>query len=302
MPAPDGDMRGRTGHTDPMSDQTTAPNGLTRLAERRVLKPWGRNDLPPQFEGQADGERVGEIWFERPSGGGSDSLLIKYLFTSERLSIQVHPDDEAARTCGHARGKDEAWLVLDAQPGAHIGLGLKAAFSDDDIAAAVETGTLDELVDWRPVEAGDCFYSPAGTIHSIGPGLVLLEIQQNVDLTYRLYDFGRDREIHVAQGLAAIDPSSSVTTNASRPLEPGRMLLVQGPKFTVEKWTVAPGRLPAQADSPVWLVPLRGICMAGSVQLGAPEAWIAEQPVEVVIPEGSELLVVYEGEAVRPPG
>jgi mannose-6-phosphate isomerase len=174
-----------------------------RLNARPVERVWGRRTLPANFPRPAGDEPVGEIWFEAPAGA---ELLVKYLFTSERLSIQVHPDDEAARRLGLPRGKDEAWYVLDAEPGAVIGLGLTHEVSRDALRDAALDGSIEALLDWRPVKAGDCFYSPAGTIHAIGGGLALIEIQQNLDLTYRLYDYGRPRELHLEEALAVARP------------------------------------------------------------------------------------------------
>src|SRR3954471_7571303 len=105
---------------------------LIRLREYRVAKPWGRTDIPTRFGG-ATSEPLGEIWFQREGGGREDPLLVKYLFTSERLSVQVHPDDDAARTAGHPRGKDEAWIVVDAKPGGSIGIGLERAISNAEL-------------------------------------------------------------------------------------------------------------------------------------------------------------------------
>lgn len=101
---------------------------LTRLQTLVVEKPWGRTDIPKDF-GNFDGRRVGEIWFAHPDGTAAP-ILVKFLFTSERLSIQVHPDDEAAHAVGYPRGKEECWLVLDAEPGAELGVGLKAETTD----------------------------------------------------------------------------------------------------------------------------------------------------------------------------
>jgi len=198
-----------------------------RLRERRVFKPWGRTDIPEQFGG-ATSEPLGEIWFQREDGG-ADPLLIKYLFTSERLSVQVHPDDAAARDAGYARGKDEAWFVLDAEPGASIGIGLKKPVSSPDLQAAALDGSIAEMLDWRKVERGDAYYSPAGTLHSIGGGLTLLEVQQNCEVTYRLYDFGRPRELHLDEGIAAARTEATIAKiRRARP----------------RKWPVDPGAGP----------------------------------------------------------
>lgn len=194
----------------------------TPLTARRVERIWGVTDLPSWALGRSDrGQPIGEIWYEEPSGSDHE-LLVKLLFTAERLSIQVHPDDEAARAIGHRRGKDEAWLVLDAEPEAVIGLGLRRKVSKDELRAAALSGDIEQLIDWKPVRAGEIYYSPAGTIHAIGAGLTIMEIQQNLDLTYRLYDYGRPRELHLDEAVAAAHPQILVaglrpTSDRSRP-------------------------------------------------------------------------------------
>lgn len=183
------------------------------LATHRVEKPWGRHQLWPGFADPApDGEPVGEVWFQTP-GPEEPELLVKYIFTSEKLSIQVHPDDAQARAAGYARGKDECWVILDAEPDATIALGTHDVVGAEQLRAAALDGSIEELVDWKPVQAGDFYYSGAGTVHAIGAGITLVEIQQNVDLTYRLYDYGRPRELHLDEGVAVSD---------ARPFVPAR--------------------------------------------------------------------------------
>jgi mannose-6-phosphate isomerase len=164
-----------------------------KLDRRYVEKPWGRTQLPAIFDAPT-GKRIGEIWF---TADGEQPLLVKYLFTSERLSIQVHPDDEQARARGLTQGKSECWYILDAEPGATLGLGLKSAISAADLRSAALDGSIEQQMNWRPVRAGDFFMVPPGTIHAIGGGISLLEFQQNSDVTYRLYDYGRPRELHL---------------------------------------------------------------------------------------------------------
>lgn len=202
---------------------------LVKLATRIVEKPWGRTDLPSVF-GAMDGRRIGEIWFEHPAGDAAP-LLVKYLFTSERLSIQVHPDDDAAKSYGFARGKDECWLVLDALPEAELGIGLVRDCTTQELRNAAQAGTIERLIDWRPVKASDFIYNPAGTIHAIGPGLTVIEIQQNVDATFRLYDYGRPRELHLDAGLAVANRTPH-RDGRDCTLEPaGTVKLVDGPKL-----------------------------------------------------------------------
>ena len=158
---------------------------------------------------------------------GGDALLVKYLFTAERLSIQVHPDDAAPRAGPSARQGRGLVRALDAEPGATIGLGLREPVSREALRAAALDGSIEQLLDWRPVDAGDFFYSPAGTIHAIGGGISLIEIQQNLDLTYRLYDYGRPRELHLDEAMAVATPGAlvaAVRVRAGRDPRGGRRL------------------------------------------------------------------------------
>jgi mannose-6-phosphate isomerase len=229
------------------SNSTSA--GSKKLRPRLVEKPWGRDQLPPIFE-PASGKRIGEIWFE---GGEDLPLLAKYLFTSEKLSVQVHPDDDQARARAHARGKSECWYVLDAQAGASIGLGLRREVTRDQLRAAALDGSIEELLHWREVAAGDFFLITPGTIHAIGGGISLLEFQQNSDVTYRLYDYGRPRELHLddAVAVARLEPYPEELFRRIDPAE--ESILVDGPPFTLVH---AHGdRL---QDRQRWILPLEG--------------------------------------------
>jgi mannose-6-phosphate isomerase len=199
-----------------------------------VERVWGRRELPPGFPHPPGDDPIGEIWFEAPDDA---ELLVKYLFTSERLSIQVHPDDAAAQAKGYRRGKDEAWYVIDAEPGAVIGLGLTRAVSSELLRAAALDGSIETLLDWKPAKKGDVFYSPAGTVHAIGGGIALIEIQQNLDLTYRLYDYGRPRELHLDEAVAVAEPRPWSAPSRRETIAPGRESLATGGAFTLERWT-----------------------------------------------------------------
>jgi mannose-6-phosphate isomerase len=202
---------------------------LTRTRTRIVEKPWGITNIPSAF-GAFAGRRIGEIWFEDPDGCAAP-LMVKFLFTSERLSIQVHPDDAVARKAGFPCGKDECWLVLDARPGAELGIGLRENSDTDRLRRAALDGSIAEMIDWRPARTGDFLYNPAGTIHAIGAGLTVVEIQQNVDCTYRLYDYGRGRELHLAAGLAAAKAGCHDDTRDSWVGADNNRELVGGPYF-----------------------------------------------------------------------
>lgn len=273
---------------------------VTRLEGRRISKVWGRRDLPSMFGPVEDGdEPVGEIWFEDASRADVP-LLVKYLFTSEKLSVQVHPDDAIARRAGQKSGKDEAWVVLASDPGSEIGIGLKKTLSDVELRSAALDGSIEELVDWRPAAAGDTYYSPAGTIHAIGPGLVLVEIQQNVDLTYRLYDYGRPRELHLDKAVPAADPRPYQSPITPYRLPAGREILVHGQAFVLERWTGArTGTLSASAEEPVWVVPLQGGGMLGNQRVAPGSVLLVEGRAALELRADSDLLVAYCGAEVR---
>ena len=139
-------------------------------------------------------------------------LLVKFLFTGDKLSVQVHPDDEQARKVGQPCGKTECWYALAAKPGAQVALGLKPGTTLEDFEQAIRDKRAEELLNWVDVHQGDMLYVAAGTVHTIGGGMILVETQQTSDITYRLYDYGRPRELHIAEGLAA----TKLHTNAGK--------------------------------------------------------------------------------------
>lgn len=274
-----------------------------RLEPKRVEKPWGRHDLWTGFGEVPDGSaRVGEVWFQTPRGIGQDDpeLLVKYLFTSDRLSVQVHPDDAHARARGYQRGKSEAWQILFAAPNATIAIGTLKPVSKDELRAAAKAGSIARLLDWKAVQADQFWYSPAGTVHAIGPGLVLVEIQQNVDLTYRLYDYDSDRELQLEDAVAVCDPVPYVAPFKPRDVAPGRRLLVAENAFVVERWTGGrSGTLDASTKHPIWLVPLKGEATVNGEAIGPGGVWLVDGPVPLCINDGSDLLVCYTGGAVK---
>ena len=267
---------------------------VRQLAWRAIEKVWGRRDFPASYGTASDfADPVGEIWFE---DAGASELLIKRLFTSERLSIQVHPSDEQARASGHARGKDEAWFVLTAEPGATIGAGFAAALTADELRAAALDGSIETLLTWHEVKPGDFFYVPAGTVHAIGAGLSLLEIQQNIDLTYRLFDYGRPRELQLAEGTAASVAQPYVHRPIAR-IGASREVLVAGPKFVVERLSGSTQHdLPASPAAPVWLMPISAGCMVVDMEIAPGMVWLADGPAQVRLGADDCLLVAYAGD------
>ncbi len=203
------------------------------LPTRLVEKPWGREVLPMPFA-DVPGERIGEIWFEPPVE--LPQLLVKYIFTSEKLSVQVHPSD--AQRPGH--GKEECWLIIDAEPGASLGIGFREPLSPDAMRAAALDGSIERLMEWHSVKPGDFFYIPAGTVHAIGPGVSLIEVQQNSDTTYRLYDYGRPRELHLDDAVAVAKAEPYSAEFSSRVPTRGSLTLVDGPLFRLDQVEGAP--------------------------------------------------------------
>ena len=266
----------------------------TLLATKRVEKPWGRHDLWPGFPDPAPGApAVGEVWFQTPHAGEPE-LLIKYLFTSDRLSVQVHPDDATARAAGYPRGKDEAWLILAAEPHATIAIGTLAPMTKDELRASSLDGSIEHKLDWKPVKAGEFYYSKAGVVHAIGPGLTVIEIQQNVDLTYRLYDYGSDRELHLDAGVAAADPEPYVAPPAPVQDRADRTILAEGPKFVVERF--GGGAREVDLGEMAWLVPVTGAGVADGVAWKAGECLTLTGTCRIVAEAGSDVLLAYPGD------
>lgn len=239
----------------------------TRLPPRFVVKPWGRTSLPEIFAA-ANGNRIGEIWF---SDGDRLPLLAKYLFTSAALSVQVHPHDKQAQMYGFTRGKAECWFVLDAEPGAKIGLGLSCDTTREALRAAALDGSIEQLIEWRPVAAGDFYYVPPGTIHAIGAGICLLEFQQYSDVTFRLYDYGRPRKLHLDEAVAVADLGRYPEHLHRSVAETAETVLVDGPHFTFvhSRADALKGRLR-------WVLPLDGHVRCGHEIAFAGECLLVE--------------------------
>lgn len=227
-----------------------------KLEKFIVEKPWGRSDLPAIF-GVDPGNRTGEVWFDEPEG--QLPILVKWLFTSEKLSIQVHPDDDDARERGLESGKEECWFVVSAEPDAVLGIGLKEELSPERLREAIADGSIEALMEWRPVRAGDYYYIPAGTVHAIGAGVTIVEVQQNADVTYRLYDYGRPRELHLEEGLSVSRTAPYDTRHAGRVADVlSRQVLVDSRHFTLLHARGHRIQVEAEAPGPCWIIPLEG--------------------------------------------
>jgi mannose-6-phosphate isomerase len=263
-----------------------------------VHKPWGSTDLRPWSE-LHNGPAIGELWFQRTDTDASDStLLLKLLFTEQPLSIQVHPDDAFAQSLGLARGKTEAWYILSAVPGAKIAVGLKQQLTAAQLRTAIADGTISGLVQWHPVQKGDVIFVPAGTIHAIGAGLVIAEIQQRSDATFRLFDHGRQRELHADNAVAAADAGPAQSQSAPKRLTDARTLLIACPHFVLERvdlWRQSNWELDAEHET--WLLILEGHARVGLMNAFVGEALFLEASrtsIEVGS-EGLTALLAYLG-------
>lgn len=263
---------------------------MTKLPIREVAKPWGRDVLPAPFVAPP-GEKIGEIWFEPPPE--LPSLLVKYIFTSEKLSIQVHPDDDQARAAGQGNnGKEECWLVIDAEPGATLGVGFREPVTRDQIRIAALDGSIEDLLVWHPVRAGDFFYIPANTVHAIGAGVSLIEVQQNADITYRLYDYGRPRELHLDQGAAVARGEPHDPALRRHIPDRGTIELADGRYFQLHRLEGAPdGEVREAYARPLLVIPRAGTVRHGSVTLRAGECGLANSIAELEFDPAGQCLI-----------
>ena len=267
----------------------------TLLQTHRVEKPWGRHDLGFGFEDPApDAAPIGEIWFQEP-GDAKPDLLIKYLFPGEKLSVQVHPDDDQAHARGLPRGKDECWTILKAKPGATIAVGTKAPMARAQLRADALDGSIERDLDWRPVKAGDFLYCASGTIHAIGGGITCIEVQQNSETTYRLYDYGSDRELHLDDGIAVANPNPYTPIVSPGAAGEGRTILVEGPKFVLERWTGGARPVTLSEGRTGWIVPIAGSGEVAGVAFEAGGCATITGSETITASADADLLFAYPG-------
>jgi mannose-6-phosphate isomerase len=235
-------------------------------------RPWGTRDLSPIYPNHRFEEKIGEAWlsgddcqvangplahktlaqlskqYQRELVGDAARdpqrfpLLLKFLFPHEKLSVQVHPDDAQAQRVGQPWGKTECWYVAHSTPGAQIGLGLKPGTTIAQFAKSIEEKRAEDLLNWFDVHTGDMIYVAAGTVHTLGPGSIIVETQQQSDTTYRLYDYGRPRELHLKDGLAAVKENAVsgkvVRAAAETRGRNERSQLIAAPFFAADRFAI----------------------------------------------------------------
>jgi mannose-6-phosphate isomerase len=298
--------------SDPVNDMQAPPLAPFRIAPFFSPRPWGTRDLSPWYDFRP-AEPIGEAWLTGPqclietgaqqgrtlselAGAYPDALLgpyrnevgdypllVKILFPHDKLSVQVHPDDALAQQAGEPRGKTECWYVLEAEPGAGVALGLKPGSTVEAMRRAIADHSVEAMVEQVPVARGDMIFVDAGTVHAIGPGVVLLETQQTSDITYRLYDYGRPRELHIDRGLAATRLHTAAGKVAPK-TEGARTRLIEQKYFIVD-------RIAVDSTSPFRSEPSAGV----------PHALMAVEGAAVLHSEGCEPVDLLTGRAVVVP-
>ncbi|MDP9172218.1 MAG: class I mannose-6-phosphate isomerase, partial [Acidobacteriota bacterium] len=240
-----------------------------RLPWQALEKVWGSKSTEPWLR-NPEGRLIGEVWF---TASDAVPILVKLLFTSDKLSIQVHPGDEYAGLHESSPGKTEMWHVLRAEPDAQVGIGLREPIERERLREAIVDGSIEDLLRWVPAAVGDTFFIPAGTIHAIGGGLVLCEVQQVSDVTYRLHDYGRGRDLHVQKAMDVSDLTPHDGRALPLELGEGRTLLKSCEYFRTERLVVR-GRAvcPAPAENTLY-VAIGGEGMISGAPFVPGEAW-----------------------------
>ncbi|HTP90013.1 MAG TPA: class I mannose-6-phosphate isomerase [Bryobacteraceae bacterium] len=259
------------------------PQTPARLSDEMKEKIWGSLHLEPWYE--SGGRRIGEVWFTRPD---PLPLLVKLIFTEADLSVQVHPDDAFAAVHDHSLGKTEMWHILRASPGAKLALGFREQITHDRLRETSQSGEIMDLLKWVVVHPGDTFFIPAGTVHAIGAGIVLCEVQQQSDVTYRLYDYGRPRPLHLDKGVAVSNTGSHPGCAPRTALSDGGELLVECPYFRTELHTFSqPIQHRPNGHSEEIIVFLRGTGVIGGRPFRLGDAWLVSGVDRVTVePDG----------------
>jgi len=271
---------------------------------RTKPKPWGSLNLRPWSQASTTDGPIGELWFERPDHAAPETaLLLKLLFTTAPLSIQVHPDDAFARSIGLPNGKTEAWYILSAIAGAEVAMGLNYPRSAVELRTAITDGTIANIMHWHPVRQGDVLFIPAGTIHAIGAGIVLAEIQQHSDATFRLFDYGRQRELHIENAVAVAIPGPRADQAPPERLSDARTVLTLNPHFVLEQIDLVPGSVwMLDAPKESWLLAIEGHARLGATRLSPGDAVFlqADRADIAVGADGLKALLAYLGPSANP--
>jgi mannose-6-phosphate isomerase len=298
-----------------------------RIEPRFVGRVWGYTDLHPWYDRVSSGEPIGEVWLtgdecevatgpcagrtlgdvfhefpEAMLGEGTQSsvespLLIKVIFAREKLSVQVHPDDRLAQKYGQPRGKTECWYALDAEQEACVAAGIKPGVTMKQVAEEIENGTLENSLNILSIARGEMIYVDAGTVHAIWPGSILLETQQNSDITYRMYDYGRGRELHIEKSLEAARLDTRAGKVPPKVME-DRTILVDADYFCVEQIPIEVSRSSTTLVGIGEMTPGLSylFAAAGSGRLSSPSFGSVDLPERgiVAVPAASPVFAVQD--------
>ena len=270
---------------------------LQRLATSPLDKVWGSPLTEPWYR-NTDQRQIGEIWFKASE---AVPLLVKFLFTSDKLSVQVHPDDAFAKEHENSLGKTEMWHVLRAEPDARIAIGLRETITPERLRSASLSGEIEALLSWIPARPGETFFIPAGTIHAIGGGLVLCEVQELSDVTYRLNDYGRPRELHLEKGVEVSHLGPWNALVQPKTLLDGRELLCECPWFRTERLAIRGRATCPAAQRGTLYIALSGKGLIDGNAFETGEAWEAaagSNPFEI---ESGEAVFLITSEPVTRP-
>jgi mannose-6-phosphate isomerase len=280
--------------------------------------------LAPYFSvSSSDTKRIGEVWFTfsenltsvgkslrelitadrgllgtaaNPEHPDLCPLLLKLIFTTERLSVQVHPDDEYARKHHGCLGKTEAWYVMEAEPPSEVATGFREHLTPERFQNAVKSGEIEDLLHWQKVAPGDVVFTPAGTVHAIGAGLTICEIQENSDVTYRLYDYGRPRELHLDHGVQVSELKPHVNDVSPQVITDRREILLNCEYFYIERLRPkAPIQIAKDQPFYLLLICTKGEGHIAGLPCSAGRAWLIPAGSDTVSVEGedSEWILSY---------
>ncbi len=269
----------------------------------RIAQPWGRVDLWPWGAVPHGDQRIGELRFERSNPSAKPPLLLlKLLFTDMPMSVKVSANDEAAASMGVANGKSEAWLVLKADSDARIGLGVAAPISAQRLRAAIDDGTVADLLAWRPTRVGDAALVPAGTLHAIGAGMIVAEVEQRSEASFALADVAANQDINVEAVLAVADLRPLPAALPPIPRNSVRTVLVESPDFVLERAWLPPGsswRINVRHEN--WLLVLAGDLSSEELSFAVGEgAFMNDGTTDMAAgPAGAEVLLAYVGSSAQ---
>jgi mannose-6-phosphate isomerase len=300
--------------------EMVGPVLLRPIFQERI---WGVERLPEWYPQPTAGKPIGEAWltaetcvaqagalagnslaemtklYPQKFAGGAKAefpLLIKTLFPREKLSVQVHPNDAEAQALGEVRGKTECWYVLSAEPGAEVAVGFREEISLDEVREAIGAGTLEDKLRYLPVKAGDMVYVDAGTVHAIGPGMVVLETQEYSDITYRLYDYGRPREMHVDAGLKVSRTKTDAGLVAPVAMD-GFVRLVSCGYFVVDRFSLSEAAVSLEMSDQMQM--LFALNDGSSVESNAGATKLEAGQIVVLPGEGMEYALRGRGDVIR---